>query len=432
MTLAFKRFLVRLKTSFSYYFLLKTLVMNSRQMRVLFIASYFPKPTNTVMGTWALNQAQALVRQGVELQTISFTSAIPRWMAFTPGAKAYATCPTEYTWPGTVHTQYPRWLYYPIAPIKHWSYARPLPYLNIAWRSAKRALLQTVRDYQPDIIFCHHSLPNGWIATQLPHSERPPIFVLDHDYDEITDCRCYPSRKAAMQQVSLHAEKLLAVSHRMQKDLDQLFPSAHTATLHNGITLPLPDVKKRPRPSEIRGLKVVLACALFSERKGIPLLIRAFHKISAKHPDAILRIIGTGPDIEKIKKTIEELALHQQVQLLGKLSHADVLQEMSWADCFALVGWSEPFATVYLEAMAAGKPIICCEDGGINDVVTNGIHGYTVPPKCVDATADAIDRLLSQDAIRRTMGLSARQLVERHLTWDAKAAELIQHFKHAL
>lgn len=399
-------------------------------MRVLFLASYFPKPENTVMGTWALSQAQALVRQGVDLQVVSFTSALPTWMAHTPGAKAYAHCPADYVWPGSVNVQYPRWLYYPIAPLKQPAYVNPNPYLQTAWWSARKRLTQMISHYQPDILFCHHSLPNGWIATQL--TDCPPLFVLDHDYDEITDCHRYPRRKEAMQQMVKRVEQLLAVSTRMEKDMKQLFPTAPTATLHNGIALPPSSLKERPRPHKLKQRKVILTCALFAERKGIPLLIEAFHRIASKHPDAILRIIGTGPEEEKIKQSINQLNLHKQVQLLGKVPHQDVLQEMAWSDCFALVGWDEPFATVYLEAMAAGKPILCCSDGGINEVIKDNVHGYTVPPKNIEATAKALDRLLSNNTKRVDMGNQARQLIEQHLTWDAKAAELIQQFETSL
>ena len=401
-------------------------------MKILFLASYFPKPDNTVMGTWALSQAQALVRQGVDLQVVSFTSALPNWIAYTPGAKAYAHCPADYIWPGSVNVQYPRWLYYPIAPFKQRAYINPQPYLQMAWWSARKRLTKIIRDYQPDILFCHHSLPNGWIAAQLPKADCPPLFVLDHDYDEITDCHQHPRRKEAMQQMVKRVDQLLAVSTRMEKDMKQLFPTASTATLHNGIALPPSSLKARSRPSQLKQYKVILTCALFAERKGIPLLIKAFHKISTKHPDAILRIIGAGPEEEKIKQTINQLNLHEQVQLLGKVPHQDVLQEMAWSDCFALVGWDEPFATVYLEAMAAGKPILCCSDGGINDVIEDSVHGYTVPPKNIDATAKALDQLLSNDTKRLDMGNRAYKLIEHYLTWDAKAAELVQRFETSI
>ena len=398
-------------------------------MKVLFLASYFPKPDNSVMGTWALAQAQALVRQDIELEVVSFTSYVPSFIARSPGAKAYADCPRKYLWPGDVTAHYPRWLYYPIPPIKQWAYVNPRPYLQLAWFSAKKTLMQLIDRYQPDLIFCHHSLPNAWMVTQLPERYQRPLVVLDHDFDELADAQRYPKRKVAMQQVAENANVWLAVSQRMANDLGRLFPLATVKTHHNGIDLPSTQLAKQPRPAEIQDKIVILACALFAERKGIPLLIQALHQILAKHTNVVLRIVGSGPEEEKVRQTILQLGMSNCVQMLGRQSHAQVLQEMAWADCFALVGWNEPFATVYLEAMAAGKPILCCNDGGITDVIEDGTHGFTVPPRDVNATATALDRLLSNNVERVQMGQQARALIEQRLTWDAKARELIDLFQ---
>lgn len=400
--------------------------MTTSRLRVLLLASYFPKPDNPYMGTWALSQAEALARQNIELLVVSPNSWIPSTIALTRGAKAYAHCPKAYLWSESVRVLYPRWLYYPIPPFKAWAYTNPEPYLQLAWNSIESELCRIVEDFQPDVIFCHQTLPNGWIAAQLPEAIRPPIVTLDHDFDEIRDAEIYPRRKAAMQVVVDRAALLLAVSQPMQQDLQTLFPQSRSQTLHNGVNLPSAQVLNTPRPAELQHKKVILACALFAERKGIPLLIEAFCQIAPNHPDAVLRIIGGGPEAEKVQQTIDRCDVTHQVQPVGRKLHPEVLQEMVWADCFALVGWDEPFATVYLEAMAAAKPIVCCSDGGINDVFRDGIHGYSVAPKQLEATAIALDRMLSNDAKRLEMGHHAQQLIQHRLTWDAKAAELVQ------
>lgn len=61
--------------------------MVARRLRVLFFASFFPKPENPWMGTWALTQAQALARQNVELLVVSCTSWLPSQLALTPELK---------------------------------------------------------------------------------------------------------------------------------------------------------------------------------------------------------------------------------------------------------------------------------------------------------------------------------------------------------
>ncbi|NJL19674.1 MAG: glycosyltransferase [Leptolyngbyaceae cyanobacterium SM1_3_5] len=102
-----------------------------------------------------------------------------------------------------MEAHYPRWLYYPIPPLKQWAYKNPLPYQRLAARSALPKLCAAIDSFQPDVIFCHHSLPNGWLVAQLPAQFRLPLIVQEHDFDEIADCDRYPQRKAAMQHVSI-------------------------------------------------------------------------------------------------------------------------------------------------------------------------------------------------------------------------------------
>jgi glycosyltransferase involved in cell wall biosynthesis len=400
-------------------------------MKVLFLASYFPKPDNPIMGTWALAQAQALVKQGVDVQVVSFTSWLPTILATTPGAKAYAHCPRTHIWPGAVAVQYPRWLYYPVPPLKQRAYVHPQPYLHIAALSAQTALKKLIDQFQPDVFFCHHTLPNGWLIRQLPTAYQRPFVIQEHDFDEISDCQIYPKRRAAMEYVVQQAHSVLAVSQRMARDLKGLFPHTTVHTNPIGVSL-LPLTSPQPRPIELRDRQVILSCALFAERKGLCVLIEAFQRIARKHPQAILRIVGGGIDEDKMKQMITDFNLTQQVQMVGKKTHPEVLQEMQWADCFALVSWDEPWGLVYLEAMASEKPILCCNDGGINDVIENGQHGFTVPPRDVVATAVALDQLLSHNSHRLDMGRQARQLVERELSWDRQASHLKDCFEQAI
>ncbi|MGF1495082.1 MAG: glycosyltransferase [Microcoleaceae cyanobacterium] len=405
---------------------------SNHRLRILFLASFFPKPDNPWMGTWALTQAQALARQNVDLQVVSFTSWLPAVLAKSSGAKAYANCPRKYTWPGNVHVLYPRWLYYPVPPIKNWAYINPEPYLKLAFWSARSELIKIINAFKPDIFFCHHSLPNGWLLSHLPEEVQRPIITLDHDFDEVVDSKVYPKRKAAMQTVADKSWAMLAVAKRMENDLRSLFPKTQVLTQHNGID-PLPEALfSVERPPELHNKKVILSCALFVERKGMTLLIEAFSQVAKHYPDAILRIVGSGSEEAKIRAKISDLQLHYQVQMVGRKPHNEVLQEMVWADCFALVGWDEPFATVYLEAMAAGKPIICCQDGGITDVLQNGVHGYTIPPKDVHATAKALDQILSKDEKRLDMGKKAQKLIFEQLTWEIKMTGLLNLFKNAV
>jgi glycosyltransferase involved in cell wall biosynthesis len=221
------------------------------------------------------------------------------------------------------------------------------------------------------------------------------------------------------------ADLMIAVSHRMERDVQRLFPGTRTATLHNGSD-PLPEsVLNAPRPPELLGKKVVLSVGGFYIRKGMPILVRAFAKIAARHPDAVLRIVGDGEDRPAVDQAVRASGLHaDRITLLGTQPREVALREIAMCDIFALVGWDEPFGIVYVEAMSAAKPVVCCDDAGVNDVLRDGVHGITVPPHDVDAVAAALDRLLVDGDARRAMGAAGHQLFRSRLTWDANAQAL--------
>lgn len=399
-------------------------------MRVLFLASYFPKPDNSTMGTWALGQARALARQPIDLRVLSFTSYVPRLLARTPGARAYAACPPRHDWNGLT-VEYPRWLYYPVPPLKAWAYRDPRRQMALAWRSARPRLLRELQQQRPQVIFCHHTLPNGYMAHRLSLQTGVPYVVTDHDFGEVADGASLPHRRDCFGPVLRGASCVVAVAHRMQRDFEAIYPGVRVRTIHNGIDLPPPSAPPAPRPPELAGKKVISCAAMFAPRKGLPLLIEALARVAPRHPDAVLRIVGDGVERPAVERAIQTFNLRDRVTLLGLAPHERVLQEMAWSDFFALVGWDEPFATVFIEAMGCGKPIVTCDDGGINDVVRHEVHGLTVPPRDLGATAAALDRLLSDQPLRLRMGQEAQRLVETQLTWDANARRMVELFHEA-
>ena len=122
---------------------------------------------------------------------------------------------------------------------------------------------------------------------------------------------------------------------------------------------------------------------------------------------------------------------------------------MQKADIFALIGWREPFATVFLEAMAAGLPVIACDDGGIAEVIHSADvdappfdsrssnldaskpNGLLVPPRDIPAAARALEFLILNPEARKQIGEAARKKIEADLTWDAVAKKYLEMFEEA-
>jgi glycosyltransferase involved in cell wall biosynthesis len=228
------------------------------------------------------------------------------------------------------------------------------------------------------------------------------------------------------------ASGMIAVAPRMEREMQAIFPWARTCTVWNG-TDPIPaNIREKGRPPDLDGKTVLFSCGAFYPRKGFPLLIEAFARVADKFPDAILRIAGDGDERSEVENAVRRHGLGGRVQLLGFQPHEAVLAEMCSCDAFVLLGWDEPFATVFTEALSAGKPIICASDGGIAEVIAPNVHGLVVAPKDVEGAAAALSQILSSRSVRERLGTAAQMLFERMLKWDHNAMHMKELFLQAV
>jgi glycosyltransferase involved in cell wall biosynthesis len=290
-----------------------------------------------------------------------------------------------------------------------------------------------VESFCPDIVYAHHTAPNGFLALKINRRFGIPYVITDHTYEDIDDALMFPGRRRLYEVVGSHAAFMIGVSKHMTQAHIRACVSADKAiTLFNGSDTPDPASTTQPRPPELHDKCVITSVGMLYPRKGFPLLVRAFGRIAPKHPDAVLRIIGKGDERPAIEQAIRDQNLQSRVTLCGLQPRPRVSQELAWCDVFALVGWNEPWGVVYNEAMAAGKPILCANDGGINDVLVNGENALTVPPQDEAAAAAALDRLLSDPELRIRLGAAGKELFLSRLTWDANARQFAELFAQAV
>ncbi len=96
---------------------------------------------------------------------------------------------------------------------------------------------------------------------------------------------------------------------------------------------------------------------------------------------------------------------------------------MQMADVFVAPSWAESFPYTVLEAMAAGRPVVATDVGGVREAVLHGRTGLLVPPRDSIALADAIVALLSDPPRAAQLGAAARELVARRFTVERMVAE---------
>jgi glycosyltransferase involved in cell wall biosynthesis len=385
--------------------------------KLLVLASFFPKPGNELMGLWAISRVRGVQRAGVDLSVISPTSWIPRFAGRLGLFQTWASCPREHDW-DAIHAEYPRWLLYQKGWLKRQSYRNPWPQNRLAWASVRGHLERWIEANQPDAIWAQFAWINGYLARRLYDTYKIPYIISEHDNQEVRNCDDYPARRHLYDYVYERVSMVVATASRMEADLKALFPDVPSCTINNGMD-PFPEaLHETPKPEHVRNRRVIFSCGSGRPYKNTPMLVRAFDRVADRHDDLVLRIVGRGPKQSLVEETTRKAKHGDRVMLLGVVPHDRVLQEMAWADVFALVSSPEAFGNVYMEAMSAGTPIICCDDAGVNDVFVHGEHGLHVPPQDEDATVEALDRLISEEDLRARLGTNARRLCERGLTWD--------------
>lgn len=151
-------------------------------------------------------------------------------------------------------------------------------------------------------------------------------------------------------------------------------------------------------PQPLEGRAIVTVAGMY-ERKGISDLIDAFDLLAGSHPDARLYIVGDGPDRAKFEERASASPFSGRIRFAG--FQAESRRWMKAADVFVLASHKEPFGLVLIEARESGCAIVATEVDGIPEALDHGESGLLVPPRNAKALADAIDRLLSDDVMRR-------------------------------
>lgn len=157
------------------------------------------------------------------------------------------------------------------------------------------------------------------------------------------------------------------------------------------------------------GGKVIgTVCRLVEPKKGLRILLLAMAELARRRgrPPCQLVIVGDGPSRRELESLAEHLKLSSWIVFAG--SRRDIPRVLHALDAFVLPSLYEGFGIAILEAMAAGKPIIATQVGGIPEFVLSGQTGILVEPGNVQALADAIDRLLIHPEEAKTMGAKGR------------------------
>jgi phosphatidylinositol alpha-mannosyltransferase len=185
-----------------------------------------------------------------------------------------------------------------------------------------------------------------------------------------------------------------------------------------------PGVGSDGRPDAPEPLRI-LFIGQAVERKGLPVLLRAFEALR-DHVPATLTLAGASPE------EVAHMMLDDRgVRALGKVSEHRKLAELVRADVLCAPSLhGESFGMVLTEAFAAATPVLASDIPGYRDVVRDGLDGVLVPPGDPLALAEHLRALAADPAGRARMAAAARERAER-FAWPHVAAEVLDSYEHA-
>lgn len=177
--------------------------------------------------------------------------------------------------------------------------------------------------------------------------------------------------------------------------------------------------------------KIIITVSRLVKKNGVEDLIAAVKELKSVESQLGIRLLitGKGELEEQLKDLTKKLNLEDNVLFLGEISHKDLPQYLWISDVFVRPSLSEGLGNAFLEAMAAGVPVIGTKVGGIPDFLENGRTGLFCEVQNPKSIAEKIETLLKDENLRFKLIENGRKLVEEKYNWDSIARQMENIFK---
>lgn len=345
-----------------------------------------------------------------------YLAGITEGLAKLPGVEITVIVPTGSTFPKIKGVTFlPQRFYWPI--------------LKPAWLPLYMAVTKLVKKESFDVVLCGKALFEGLLGHYIKKKTGTPFMVFTYAM-EINTWAARASTRKKLSRVLQNADGIIAINkqiaqkiedlgadktaiHIIYPAIDESFGKAVAQARENRATLQKYDISKP---------YILTVCRLI-ERKGVDDVIRAFAKLDqTKFPDVQLVIAGDGPARLALEKTAEQE--YVRPLFLGEIPDEDLPGLFAHADVFVLppkqIGEDiEGFGIVYLEAAAAGLPIIASKSGGVPEAITQAGGGVMVEPGNPDEIAVALAKTLEKEP-------AAKPSSPTLSSWEERAKQLIK------
>ena len=234
-------------------------------------------------------------------------------------------------------------------------------------------------------------------------------------FDGFTEADLYAeSWQTCEREIYDNAAMVFTWSSNVSRALTDVYgvSSERVACIHTGSNSPVP-LAQPPDPARY-ARKEILFIGVDWQRKGGPVLLRAFRKLKERHPDATLTVLSRVPEGEDLS----------DVNYLGLLPLDEVPAYYARASVFCMPTQLEPFGNVFVEAMWQQLPVVATKVGALPDIVEHGVNGFLVSPGDVDTLTDRLADLLDDPDRCAEMGLASRARAAGRYDWPLVAQDM--------
>jgi glycosyltransferase involved in cell wall biosynthesis len=269
------------------------------------------------------------------------------------------------------------------------------------------------REYRPTVVHMH--LRGLTYAYPLLLKYRTPVRVYTvHNlagYDRGTNFQRLVSTLAFRYQLGRVIP--VAIAERVRQSVQEVYRYPNPPLIPNGISVEdfilSDEARKKWRLQEgiAKHTVVITHVGRFTRQKNHALLIQAVAQIHSAHPWLLL-LVGEGELRPAVEEMVKAHGLADRVRFMGV--RGDIPQILNASDIFVLSSRYEGNPMSVMEAMAAGLPVVSTAVGGVPELVEEGQTGLLVPSEDENALSSALQRLIDDTDLRRTMGARAREV----------------------
>jgi teichuronic acid biosynthesis glycosyltransferase TuaC len=295
------------------------------------------------------------------------------------------------------------------------------------WRGGR--VLRALDPASYDVIHFHFSIPTGLLAA---FRRQKPFVCSLHGIDVpgfVEEGKLLQKLLAPANTMVLNtAKKIFVPNHTIAQIVRQRCARATVEVIPHGVNVEL----FSPKEIYPKCARRFVTVARLAPWKRVGLLVQAIIELHKSVDGVTLDIFGDGEQLSEIETVVRNAGAAQYIRLRGFTPKENLQKTLRMYDAFALPSVSEAFGLVYVEAMAAGLPVIGFNYGGPAEIITADLDGILTNHDSVSALLEALTRLATTAGLAERLGKNARRTAIERFSWTRISERYLAAYEEAV